>query len=273
MTITSMPWALAGGGDHGPYTDTEWAQMQSDMFVHDPSVQGIFPAGTMFAVTNPAGLTIRTAAGSALVNGRFVRNTADIDKTVVAPGVGTNYYAIVIRVTYATQTPSVEILGPSTVSTPVPTQDTSMWELEIAAVSVTSGGVVSITDKRVAIGSLTIGRQGDPASADWNMAAVPGVVGNYAPSAAKIQVGDYRFAVGGHSGICGITFPAPYTAGQPVAFVQITDSGGSGSPTKALIIDGITTDLNGVTFHWQDIAWAGEDYTWIEVVWQSIGAA
>jgi hypothetical protein len=101
------------------------------------------------AVTNPAGVTIRVATGAAVVDGKFYESTANEDLTISAPAGGTNYYLVVLQKNFAAQTVRVALLGPNPAAYPTVTQvDGTTWEVALAQVTITSAGLVTVTDVR-----------------------------------------------------------------------------------------------------------------------------
>lgn len=150
MTESSLPWGGTVTGDAGPYTDDQWSDVWRKLFTRDRTVEGVLPdyLGEL-AVTNPAGVTIRVATGGAVVDGKFYNNSANVDLTGAIPGGGSNFYNVVLDKDFSAQTVRASLLGPNVVSPDPPTQsDGVTWEISIATVEITSGGVVTITDAR-----------------------------------------------------------------------------------------------------------------------------
>jgi hypothetical protein len=106
--------------------------------------------GAELVVSNPAAATIRVGTGAAIVDGKFYRNTANVDLAGAVPGGGSNYYTVVLQKTWATQLVRAVLLGPDAGAPPAVTQSDGLtWEIALAEVEITSGGVVTITDVRV----------------------------------------------------------------------------------------------------------------------------
>ncbi len=151
MAEISLPWGGSITGDAGPYTDDQWSDVWRQLFTRDRTLEGVLPDYlNEFVVTNPAGLTIRVASGGAVIDGKFYRNTANVDFAGAAPGGGSNFYTVVAHKDFAAQTVRLSLLGPDVVSPPAVTQaDGVDWEVAIYTVEITSGSVVTLTDVRV----------------------------------------------------------------------------------------------------------------------------
>ena len=149
---TSWPWGgtVTGDATLAPYSADEWSDIWRKIFQRDRTLEGVLPnyLGEL-TVTNPAGTTIRTSDGGAIVDGTYYDNTANVDNTVVAPGSGSNFYRIVLQKGWAAQTVRIAMLGPNAVAPPAVTQtDGVTWEISIATVEITSGSVITVTDDR-----------------------------------------------------------------------------------------------------------------------------
>ncbi len=147
MAEISLPWGGIAVGDSGPYTDDQWTDVWRQLFTRDRTLEGILPDYlNELAVSNPAGLTIRIASGGAVVDGKFYRNTANVDFGGAAPGGGSNFYTVVVHKDFAAQTVRLNMLGPNAVAPPAVTQaDGVDWEIAIATAEITSGSVVTVT--------------------------------------------------------------------------------------------------------------------------------
>jgi hypothetical protein len=150
MVETSYFWGGTTIGDHGTYTDDNFSDFITNIFLKDRTLEGVLPfVGAFLVPTNPSGVTIRIAAGSALVDGKLYTSSANVDHTVAAPGAGFNYYSVVLTKDFAAQTVRQTLLGPSTVGYPTVTQtDGTKWEIYLAKISVSSAGVIVVTDSR-----------------------------------------------------------------------------------------------------------------------------
>lgn len=152
MVQTSWYWGglITGDATLAPYSSDEFCDIWRKLFQRDRTLEGVLPdyLGEL-TVTNPAGVTIRTSDGGALVDGTFYDNTANVDQVVVAPGGGSNFYRVVLEKDWALQTVRIALLGPNVVAPDAVTQiDGVTWEISLATVEITSGSVVTVTDDR-----------------------------------------------------------------------------------------------------------------------------
>jgi len=209
MAETSLVWANNGIGDGQAYDDDEWSDWQRKLFSHDRTVQGVIPGyANELAVSNPAGNTIRVATGAALVDGKFYETDANVDNTITTPGAGSNYYRIVLQKDWALQTVRVAVLGPDVASPPAVTQtDGTTWEVSLATVQITSGGVITITDTRRYIGlTMAPGLVSWQSFGDTDWSQTPGTT-DWTPAASRIQGGLSRWTGGAAaSGSKSVTF-------------------------------------------------------------------
>lgn len=264
MTEKSMPWANNGLGDGQQYLDDDWSDWDNLLLTYDRTVEGvIFSMNTnysgLLAVTNPAGMTIRVASGIGLVDGKRYSSTANVDLTVVTPGAGSNYYTVVLRKDWAAQTVRAALLGPNTVSYPTVTQDdvTSLvWEVALAHVRVTSGGVVTVTDLRRFCpynDQVVAARQGGSATL-W---VTPGT-NNYVLNTGRVivQCGAGMIPLGS-TGLT-ITFPIPFahepiTIISPVVSNEIIKVGAATIYDVIVAVNGGGAAVGNINFHWMAI--------------------
>ncbi len=152
MAQTSWPWGglITGDAVLAPYSADEWSDIWRKLFQRDRTLEGVLPDYlNELGVSNPAGVTIRTASGGALVDGTFFDNTANVDQVVVAPGGGSNFYRVILRKGWAAQTVRIALLGPNVANPDAVTQNDGVtWEISLATVEITSGSVVTVTDDR-----------------------------------------------------------------------------------------------------------------------------
>jgi hypothetical protein len=153
MTEISYFWGGTSVGDHGAYTDDAFSDFICSLFQRDRTTEGVvFGQLNELAVTNSSGVVIRTNTGYALVDGKLYHSSANVDHNIAAPGGGYNYYRVVLRKDFATQTVRNVLIGPSTVTYPTVTQtDGTTWEISIASVRISSASAITITDERAFI--------------------------------------------------------------------------------------------------------------------------
>ncbi|MBU0493656.1 MAG: hypothetical protein KKB13_17560, partial [Chloroflexi bacterium] len=124
---SSQPWGGVATGDAGPYDDDDWSDMYAILFTADRATQGVISTtqssyAGLLAVTSPNSVTVRTASGAAVVDGKFYWSDGNVDQTIVVPGSGSNYYRIVLRKSWSAQTVRNTLVGPETGSYPSLTQ-------------------------------------------------------------------------------------------------------------------------------------------------------
>lgn len=267
MTQVSYYWGGTVTGDavQAPYSDDEFSDLWAILFLQDRTTQGVIGGynGTLF-VSNPAGTTIRVISGAAIVDGKLYLNTANVDFTVTAPGAGSNYYRIVLQKDWTAQTVRLAQLGPNAVAPPAVTQsDGTTWEISLATVQITSGGVITITDTRDYCMTPVKQRQGGSGT-HWD---TPGAVLQN-PQQGYIQVGidDAIIPNGSTSVSLAITFPKAYVY-RPIVFLTI-DSNTLTSPNFGAFVSEITT--TGCTVYATRSVDPAIDQT-VHVTWMAMG--
>jgi len=153
MTEKSYYWSnvAIGDGVYSPYDDDEFSDIWRKLFIRNRNQQGVVEGyNNELQVTNPSGNTIRVATGAALVDGKFYETDANVDNTISTPAVSTRIDLIVLRKSWASQTIRVAVLtGVEGGAAPTPTRtDGVTWEITLASVRITTGGVITVTDQR-----------------------------------------------------------------------------------------------------------------------------
>lgn len=145
-----------GVGDGRAIIDTDWHRFNRTLLCDSASTEGVIqsiaPFGSSLAPTNPAGNTIRIAAGHALVYGIFYTNTADVDFDVTGPGGGLQTDLIVLRHDVVANTVRlVHKQGIPGGAAAVVVQDpATYWEIALVEIVKNAGTNISTwTDKRV----------------------------------------------------------------------------------------------------------------------------
>jgi hypothetical protein len=291
MTELSMPWGGTSTGDasEAPYDDDEWSDLWALLHGYDRTTQGVIATAysgavgnllasadlsTMLEVTSAAGPTIRVARGAALVDGKLYVNDSrieDPDGGITAPGAGSNYYRVVLRKDFAAQTVRTALLGPNAAAPPAVTQtDGTTWEISLATIQITSGGVVTVTDTREFINSSPMfpERQGGNAD-DWDNDGTT----NYIAGPSLIQTGQVPWSgAAADTGVVDVTFPVEF-GGTPLVFATAHAQGLGGNMNVVVDYPGIgwptTTE---VRLRWYDIE-ETSSYTLVYINWFAIGPA
>lgn len=154
MAQKSFPWTnnATGDGTSGGYTALEWGEIWRQAFLGgNEASQGVCKGvANELAVTGTSSpLSVNT--GAAFVYGKFYQNTASVNLTVTTPVVGTTGGHVILQLDWTAQT--VRLVATRNTdgvnSTPSLTQSTStQWEIRLAAFTITTGGVITVTDAR-----------------------------------------------------------------------------------------------------------------------------
>jgi len=243
MAEYSSFWGGTTTGDAGPYTDDQFSDVFTKLFLSDRSTQGVLlNVGGELKITNPSGLNFSVSTGAAVVDGKIYESTSTVGFVGSAPVSGYNYYRIVLRKDFAAQTVRQAMTGPD-VSAPISLvqNDGTTWEISLGTIRVSSTNFVTITDTRSfcvfntyatpapasILGSMiapdTItdsllqygkisNRQGRAYSEGEDLNWANSGVTNYVPASAKIQIGSAETNVWG--GV-SVTFPVPFS-GTPI---------------------------------------------------------
>lgn len=152
MAEDSFPWDGYSTGDCGPYSADSWDDLYRYLFTQDQQVtQGpLKGVGDELAVSGTSS-PVSVAAGAAVVNGKFYKNTAAADVAIPTPSGATRIDRIVLRADYSAQTVRMarKAAAEGTGNAPTLTQDDGVtWEISLAQVSITTAGVITVTDER-----------------------------------------------------------------------------------------------------------------------------
>jgi hypothetical protein len=153
MTETSLPWGGTSVGDAAlaPYTDDAWSDWQSLVFTTDRTTQGIlFGYLSEMKVTGIAS-PVMVSNGAAIVDGKIYVNDSAINLAIPTPGGATRIDLIVLRKDFVAQTVRVvRVAGVEGGGAPSPVQiDGTTWDIPFYQASITTGGVITLTDRRI----------------------------------------------------------------------------------------------------------------------------
>lgn len=154
MAESSMLWDTTGVGDGpiGGYTEADWYDWQRYLWTPDnEGTAFVLPRkGNKLAVTTGASKAI-VATGAAMGYGFLYKNTASLDVPITTPLLGTTGVRIVLRTNWAAQTVRAEAVRNSdgVAAIPAATQTPgTTYEMTLADGTITTGGVVTLTDRR-----------------------------------------------------------------------------------------------------------------------------
>lgn len=181
MTERSFPWdgLVTGDATLSPYdAATEfatWLRLVGGSAARTTNKGGVYFGennGLAPASVGTSPVTIDT--GAAIVYGTIYENTASVNVAIPTPAGSTRIDLIVLRKSWASQTVRItRIAGTEGNPAPPMIQTAALtWDVPLASVSITTGGVITITDQReygVAVGSTT-----NPTGIGFDVAASPG---------------------------------------------------------------------------------------------------
>jgi len=229
MAENSGFWTTNGTGDGAltGYTMNDWRDLINNFFLaagKEASGSVVKGSGNELACTGAVS-PIAVNTGRAIIQGFWYENTTSTNAAVTTPVVGTTGGHVVLRASWATQ--QVRIVAVRNTdgvnSTPALTQvDGTTWEVRLCLFTITTGGVITVTDTRqylgqdtiddVMIGNRVIGltrRQGGNAS-DWSIAGTT----TYTPTMVREQVGVFAHGSTIAAGAFGggtINFPTAFS--------------------------------------------------------------
>ncbi len=158
MAEKALFFTTGGAGDGAStYTEGEWTALWRELLCYDEAAEGLCIASlrypTPLEVSAGVG-KVTVAAGRAVTYGYMYWNTAPVDVAIPTPVGATRIDRIVLRVLYASGTRTVRITrlpGVEGGAAPEIEQDpgTTTWDIKLAQVSVTTGGVITVTNERV----------------------------------------------------------------------------------------------------------------------------
>lgn len=234
MAQDSMLWNTTGTGDgpSGGYTQQNWLDFMRYIFTPDSEATAyVFPRkGNKLAVT-PGSSLINLDTGAAMGYGFFYKNTASVAVPITTPLLGTTGLIVVLRASWAAQTVRVDVVRNSdgVAGLPAATQTPgTTYEAVLATGTITTGGVVTLTDTRgfIAMATEVIGAMFNANAADASTLEVASNV---------MRVKD--------AGITAAKLAAA-VAGNGL-------SGGAGSPL-AVNVDAVTIEINADTLRVKD---------------------
>lgn len=152
MAERSIAWTTnaTGDGTSGGYSAANWQNMNLKMFITNPATEGVLYGVGNNLATAGASSPVAVNTGSALVYGIWYENDASVNVTIPTPASSTRVDVIVLRASWAAQTVRItRIAGTEGGGAPALTQTANTtWDIPLANVSITTGGVITLTDRR-----------------------------------------------------------------------------------------------------------------------------
>ena len=153
MAERSQVWTTNGTGDgtSGGYSAANWVQMTRQMFITNPAAEGVlYGIGNNLAATGTSS-PVAVNTGSALVYGIWYENDASVNVTIPTPSSATRIDRIVLRASWSAQTVRITRIAGTEGSGSAPSMTqtaNTTWDIPLANVSITTGGVCTVTDQR-----------------------------------------------------------------------------------------------------------------------------
>ncbi len=271
-----------GDGPSSGYTQQQYYDFMRKTFLTDQEAsEGVLKGtGNGLAVSGASSpLTVET--GAAMVYGFFYENTAALTLAVTTPSVGTTGGHVILRAGWAAQTVRAIAVRNTDGTSAIPSLTQSAgttWEIRLASFTITTGGVITVTDARsychfgtavnlsmldsdIVIPNFTR-RQGG-SSTDWSAVGT----NNYSPSTVRIQAGSVLYSGSAVSeNNVSVTFPVAFGY-APLIFATAWHT--DGDTGIAVGPYGIAADGSGCTLWWQTAD--GSTKTNVRINWLAIG--
>lgn len=152
MAQKSMFWTTGGAGDGAAeYTQAEVIRWMRQMMIGDNTDEGVHKNyENELAVTDHGDGTVDIASGAAVAYGFPYWNTATVNLNIPTPVAATRIDRVVLQAGWVAQTVRIaRVAGLEGGAAPALTQNDGVtWEISLAQVSKTVGGVITITDER-----------------------------------------------------------------------------------------------------------------------------
>jgi len=168
MTERSRFWdgTTLGDATDAPYSASEFSQVMLGMLAQNnvsPWQRSFVGMGAGYGVgsllVTGTATPVSIAAGTAVVAGMWYENDAATTLAVSTPGANPRRDRVVLRASWASQTIRLALLAGVEAATPTAPALTqtfgTTWEVSLATVYITTGGVITVTDERV--GNIGLG--------------------------------------------------------------------------------------------------------------------
>jgi hypothetical protein len=188
MTERSGHWDGASIGDADTYTENaadgigyRFSNADYESFWHDIMCRALFNGtgnrGVLYNWLNELAVTgvatpVAVDTGAALIYGLFYRNTSSLNVAVATPTNDTRYDRVVVRRDWNAQTARVTLIQgtegggiPAMTQSPAP-EGSGVYDIPLATLEVTVGGVITVTDAREFVTFTTVFTTNSIATAD-----------------------------------------------------------------------------------------------------------
>ena len=150
MAEESWIWDGAAGGDAGPYAADDWDDMYEMLHIGALAASaGVRPRYLNELKCTSAAPNVAVASGGAVVKGKPYKNSASVNVNIPIPVVDTRWDVIVLRAVWASWTIRItRVAGVEGAGVPpaITQNDGVTWDLPLANVSCTIGGVITIEE-------------------------------------------------------------------------------------------------------------------------------
>jgi len=149
-----------GDGDNAGITMAQMQQMFRALFAgHLANLGGVVPDYLNELAVSGSATPVSVASGAAVSYGLMYHNSSAVSVAVPTPAAATRVDRIVLRVDWAAQTVRVtRVAGTEGAGAPSLTQNAgTTWDIPLATVSITTGGVITVTDAREWLGIIADG--------------------------------------------------------------------------------------------------------------------
>ena len=151
MAEKSLFWTDAVG-DGGPYNQAQLSELWEVLFQSNyAATAGVLYNYNSSLIVAGVATPVSVGSGAAVVKGHFYINTAAMNIAVPTPAVSTRIDRIILQADYTARTVrAVRLAGvEGSGIPPALTQvDGTTWEISLAQASITTGGVITVTDER-----------------------------------------------------------------------------------------------------------------------------
>jgi hypothetical protein len=152
MAEKSLWWTTGSTGDGASaYTQDEIIRLWRQMFVGDNTDEGVHKNYENELEVTGTASPVQVDTGAAVVYGFPYWNTVAESVTIPTPVANTRIDRIVLRANWTAQTVRItRLAGTEGLGTPPALTQTAgtTWEISLAQVSITTGGVITVTDER-----------------------------------------------------------------------------------------------------------------------------
>jgi hypothetical protein len=255
MTERSIFWATTGTGDGGAggYAANDLFEMFRSFFTSPAGVNygGVAPDYLNKLAVTGSSSPAQVATGAALVYGIPYFNNGTVSITIATPTTGTRIDRLVLRASWALQTVRVtRIAGTEGAGTPPALTQSAgtTWDVPLAQVSITTGGVITIIDERQYVGG--VGDLGIATAKIANLAVTTAKLADDAVTNAKLANMAANAVKGRITASTGD--PEDLTPAQLLTIIKTVDGAASG--LDADLLDGSHAAAFAAATHSHDTA-------------------